>query len=487
MRRGRLVAGVSACAVVLALGGCSVGPDYVPVEAASLAPEAWSGTAVGGGVGVGVGDGGSVDIARWWEHLGDEELVGLIDRAMASSLTLAEARERVVAARARRGIANADRLPALDAAGSYTRTETGDESFALLGPPGGEGFDVYSLGVVAGWEVDLWGRVGRLVEAADAEIDFAVEDLRASRVSLAAEIAREVVLARSIDAQVAVVESTIATDRDAVAIAEARARAGFGDDLDVARARRELEANRALLPGLRADRREAELRIAVLMGVAPGSVEVGVAGLPRRDVVPGLGVPAELLLRRPDLRRAERAVAAATARIGAAEAERYPRVSLSGSIALQGPDAGDVVNPEAFVLSAGPSISVPIFEGGRIESRVNQAESDQRRALLGLRGAVIGALAEVETASMRRIRAEERVTRLVEAEASARDAEELSVARYTAGRVDFLDVTEARRARLAIERSVVTAERDALLRLVDLYTALGGGWAGPEDVALLDR
>ena len=460
----------------LVLGGCSVGPDYVPVDAEALAPEVWSETA-------GAGSSRGVDITRWWEHLGDDELVSLLDRAFDSSLTLAQARERVIAARARRGVANADRLPTLDAEGLYSRTETGDDSFALLGAPAGEGIDVYSLGVVAGWELDLWGRVGRLVEAADAEIEFAVEDLRASWVALAAEVAREVVLTRAIDGDIRVVESTITSDRDALAIAEARALAGFGDELDVARARRELEANQAILPGLHADRRESEFRVAVLLGVAPGSVSLAEARMPRRDVVPGLGVPAELLMRRPDLRRAEREVAAATARIGAAEAERYPRVALSGSLALQGMDIGDVVNPDAFVLSAGPSISVPVFEGGRIDSRIAQAESVERQAMLGLRASVIEAFAEVETASMRRARSEERVDRLGAAEASALDAEELSVARYTAGRVDFLDVTEARRARLAIERSRISAERDALLRLVDLYAALGGGWPVPADVA----
>ncbi|MEL6739204.1 MAG: TolC family protein, partial [Planctomycetota bacterium] len=177
-----------------------------------------------------------------------------------------------------------------------------------------------------------------------------------------------------------------------------------------------------------------------------------------------------------DLRRAEREFAAATARIGAEQAAALPRFSLSGAVALQGPDAGDMINPDAYILSAGPSISLPIFDGARIASRVDQAESDQRRALLRLRAATLAAFAEVETASMRRARAEERAALLVDAERSADDAEALALDRYTSGAVDFLDVTEARSRRLVIERDRTRAERDAILRLIDLYTALGGGW-----------
>lgn len=449
------------------LSACTVGPDYTPPEASTLTPESWSSPDESDP---------STEITQWWTQLADEELTALIERAFTTSLTLAEARERIIAARARRGIENADRLPTLDAEASYTRAQTGDDGSALGGAPSGAKIDIYSLGAVAGWELDLWGRVDRLVEAADAEIEFAVEDLRASRVALAAEIAREVILIRTIDRDIELVESTVSTNRDALDIARSRSDAGFGDDLDVARALRDLESNLGLLPGLQGDRREAEFRIAALLGVPPGEVALEVADMPRREFVPSLGVPADLLLRRPDLRRAERELAAANARIGAAQAERFPRVSLSGSIALQGPDLGDTVNPDAYVLSAGPSISLPIFEGGRIRSRVLLAESEQRQALIRLQLSVIEALAEVETASMRRARAEDRAGRLKEAEAAALDAEELSSDRYTAGRVDFLDVTEARQSRLAIQRTRLAAERDALLRLVDLYASLGGGW-----------
>lgn len=446
--------------------GCAVGPDYTGADLSAQVPREWTTPEAGA----------AVDLTAWWSLLGDDELTALIERAIGGSFDLAEARERIIAARARRGIVNADRLPTLDAQASYERSQTGDEGLGLGGAPSGTEVDIYTLGVVAGWELDLWGRVGRLVEAADAEIQFAIEDYRASRVALAAEVARELVLVRALDLELELVRASLRSDQDALDIARSRADAGFGDELDVARAARVLEANRALIPALESDRRQGEFRLAVLLGVPPGAVGVAGGGLPRRDVVPDRGVPADLLLRRPDLRRAERELAAATARVGAAEADRLPRIALSGSLALQGPDVGDTVNPDAYILRAGPSITLPLFQGGRISARVREAESTQRQALLRLRAAAVGALAEVETASMRRGQAEQRVERLRAAEAVAGEAESLSMDRYTAGAVDFLDVTEARTQRLAIERDRVVAERDAALRLVDLYAALGGGW-----------
>ena len=463
------IAVLSAVATAVLFSGCTVGPNYTPPAATDLAPGDWSDTS---------SPEPEIDLHAWWHQLNDPELTALVEHAFEGNLTLAQTRERVIVSRARRGIANADRVPNLDAAGSYVRNEIGDDGFILGGVPQGVGIDTYSTGVVAGWELDLWGRVGRLVEAADAEIGFAIEDVRASRVALAAEVAREVILIRTLDLETALVEATTAADRDALEIASARAQAGFGDALDVARAQRVLDANAALVPALAADRRAAEFRLAILLGLVPGQVQVQGSGaaLPSRAVIPHRGVPADLLMRRPDLRRAERELAAATARIGSEQAAWYPRVTLSGSLTLQGPDAGDVVNPDAYILQAGPSISLPIFEGGRIRSRVLQAESVQRQALLRLRSAVLSALSEVETASVRRARTEDRVSRLETAEAAARDAEDLAFDRYTAGTVDFLDVTEARRARLSIESERVAAERDATLRLVDLYAALGGGW-----------
>ncbi len=467
MRRAALMT----APVVLAMAGCMVGPDYERPDLSAQVGDAW----------IGPGSAGVEEIASWWTRLGDAELTGLIERALSSNLDLVEARERIIAARARRGIENAESLPTLDAEASYSRLGTGDQGFNLNGPPAGNSTDLYSLGVVAGWELDLWGRVGRLVEAADADIAFALEDFRAARVALAAEVAREVVTVRSLDLELKIVRATIATDEDNREITDARARAGLADALDASRALRTLRANEAVLPDLEGRRRDSELRLAVLLGERPGTVTVTGVGLPRRDVLPAMGVPADLLTRRPDVRRAEQALVRANARIGAAKAEWYPRVSVSGTLALQGPQLGDAFEPDAHAFRLGPSISVPLFEGGRIESSVRVRESEQRQAVAALRRSVLDAMREVESAAMLRERTEERVQRLADAVDSARDTETLSEDRYGAGAVDFLDVAEARSQRLVIEREREIARREAVFRLIDLYAALGGGWGAGED------
>ena len=477
-------AGLGRCVlylILLHLVGCAVGPDYERPELSPQLQETFVESPLEGGETV--QREAAADLAAWWTRLDDPELTVLIERALSGSLNLAEARERIIAARARRGIVDADRLPQVDAAADYIYASTGDEGFSFNGAPAGVDAEVYALGVVAGWEVDLWGRVGRLVGAADAEIGFAVEDFHAARVSLAAEVARQVVLIRALDAEIAVVREGIEADRAQLSIAETRAEAGLANELDALRARRVLESDLAALPGLEGERRGAELGLARLLGVAPGEVEVSTKALPEAGALPAMGVPADLLVRRPDVRRAERDLAAETARIGAAVAERYPRLTLTGSLTLQGPDAGDMVNPDARVLRLGPGLTLPLFDGGRIDANVMLSERNQRRALLRLRQAVIVAQTEVETAAARYRRLSERVERLDDAEAAARDTEALSLDLYQSGFSDFLSVTEATVQRLAIERAGVTARRERLLRLINLYAALGGGWDAPAVVS----
>ncbi|MEO1718382.1 MAG: TolC family protein, partial [Planctomycetota bacterium] len=289
-------------------------------------------------------------------------------------------------------------------------------------------------------------------------------------------VAREFVRIRGLDLEIRTVEGAIEADRDNVAIASSRARAGLADELDVSRAQRTLDRNLALLPELRGQRRNAEIRLAVLLGTTPGELSLSAGALPRRDVIPATGVPADLLLRRPDVRRAEQALIASNARIGAREAEFFPRVSISGTFAFESTDLGNLVDAGAFGFSLGPSVSFPIFNGGRIRAQVRVAESQQRQAVLDLQLVLIDAIAEVESSLVLRHQAEERAGKLNAAEQSASDTESLATARFEAGVVDFLDVTEARTQLLEIRRDRAVAETEALLRLIDLYVALGGGW-----------
>ncbi len=248
---------------VLLLPGCRVGPDAAIVELGPRLNAAYLHAEPATDVPP------AADLSVWWEGFDDPTLTALVERALTGSLDLAAARERIVAARARRGIENADRLPALDASAGYSYAQSGEEAISFNGPPPGVEADLFSLGAVAGWELDLWGRVARLVEAADAEIRFAAEDFLAVRVSLAASVAREVLTVRALDAELATVEAGIAADRDVLSIAEARGDAGFSDRLDAARARRVLAADLAELPALQGEREASLLRLAALLGRGP--------------------------------------------------------------------------------------------------------------------------------------------------------------------------------------------------------------------------
>ena len=276
-----------------------------------------------------------MQLARWWERFGSTELSALAVRLVAQNLSLAEARQRLITVRARRGIVDADRLPQVLGTAGYTRAGTGDRSLNFQGPPPGQDVDVYSAGVTAGWELDLWGRVARLLEAADADVDVAVEDYRDAAVALLADLALAYVDASTLHHRLAVANRTVALQGETLRLAQSRLDAGNGTRLDVQQAERELLTTRAWLPQLQQALAAAENRIALLVGDRPRDGLVAAGGALTLPPAIGMGVPADLLERRTDVRRSERRLAAATARIGATEAERYPSISIGGTLALR--------------------------------------------------------------------------------------------------------------------------------------------------------
>ncbi|MBL8901588.1 MAG: efflux transporter outer membrane subunit [Planctomycetes bacterium] len=465
---------------LLGVASCTVGPDYERPDLTARTGATWL-EADAENASSTEPSRGTQELSVWWRKFDDAELTALVERALRGNLGLAEAAERLSAVRARRGIVDAERWPSLDAQGRFARAATDDEGLAFAGPPPGTRTNLYAAGLVAGWELDLWGRVARSVEAADAEIEIAEEDLRGVWVALAAEVAREVLAIRELDERLRIVERSVALDRTSEEIATARARGGFASELDLVRARRTLAADEAALPALRAERRAAEHRVAELLGERPGTIAVAVAPQPVPPALPALGVPGELLLRRPDLRRRERELAAAVARIGAAEAERYPRLSIDGTFALSTSRSNQLLGGEASTYQFGPSISLPLFAGGRIDAAVGQAEAEARAALVRLEAGALEAVREVESALVRFARAAERVASLQRASAQAAEAERLASSRYASGRSDFLDVLEAQARRLSIDEQLAAARRSELEQSVALFAALGGGWSLGED------
>lgn len=454
--------------------GCALVESGAELDVVTSASGAWSQEALA--TSALAEEAGQEDLAEWWRLLGDAELSDLVERALQQSPTLEETRLRIVIARARRGVEAAGRRPSVDGFASIERAETGDDGLALGGAPPGVEVDIYSLGLLADWEFDLWGRAGNLVAAADAEVEVSIEDLRAARVALISEVATELVTLRAQRMDLEVVLGFIESERESLDVMEGRLRGGVSRELDVEQARLALASTRALRPALEAAERSSELRLAVLVGEPPQAFRCEGSGLPTRYPLPALGVPAELALRRPDIRRDLKGLAAARSRASATRAERFPSVSFSGSFALQGDEVGAMTNPDASILTLGRSISLPLFDRRRIQARIDEAESEEQMALLALQDTVLNAVADVERAAVGRAKAASQAALLREAVEAAATSEDLARIRYEAGLGDYLDVVDARRARLELERDGVNATRDELHALIDLYAALGGGW-----------
>ncbi|MBK8974992.1 MAG: efflux transporter outer membrane subunit [Planctomycetes bacterium] len=457
-----------------ALAGCHVGPDHTPPAARSLVAADWRQGPDGALLTV-----AREGLAQWWARLGSAELDALAEKLIAQSLTLGEARERAIQVRARAGVVGAERLPRLDAEAGYLRAGTGADSLNFQGPPPGRDIDVFSLGVGAAWELDLWGRVARLVEGAEADIDVAMEDYRGAAVALLAELALAYVDAHTLGRRLDVLRGNLELQRETLRLARSRLDAGTGTRLDVEQADRELATASARVPELEQARRGAENRIAVLIGERPreGLVAAGAAEPLELPAVLGVGVPADLLERRVDVRRAERALAGAVARVGAAEAERYPRIALAGSLALRSDDLGTLVGGrDAISYSIGPSLVVPLLDGGRIDAEVAFREARVREARLAFERSVLEAIGEVETAATAVVRTRERVAELERAAAAAARAARLARELHDAGTQSLLQVLDAERQKLAADDAVLVARQAAFASTITLYRALGGGF-----------
>ncbi|MCB9896528.1 MAG: TolC family protein [Planctomycetes bacterium] len=448
-----------------------MGPDYEPPAWPGLDDATWRDATQAA-----TSDDATAPPDAWWSVFDDPELTRLVEQAARGNRTLGAARERVVEALARRGVSDAERLPQLDARGTYTRFDSGDEALVFQGPPAGKSAEVFAVSALAGWELDLWGRVGRLVEAADADVEARREDLRAAAVSLAAEVALAYVDVRVLDDRLAVLARNVALQEQSLGLARTRVDAGARPRLDVVQAERLVQQTRARRPALERARGVAENRLALLLGELPADGLPAPGATPALPPLPALGIPADLVTRRPDVRAAERAYAAAVARIGAAEAEHYPRLGLSGTFTLQAMDANDLPDRDVAITSWGPSLSVPLFDGGRIASTVEARRAQAEQARLALEQALLAAAGEVENAVSGVVHSRRRADDLDAAADAARQAVDLSTQLYDAGLRSLLDVVDAQRSLVAVEDDALVARQDALAQMIQLYRALGGGW-----------
>lgn len=457
------------CGLALALGltGCAtVGPDYREPEA--RLPAEWDSAAPAEGALE------TEALERWWQGFGDPVLEGLVRDALAANLDLATARAKVREARARRALAGAELGPSLDASASASRSRSSEQT------GGGSTRELYSAGFDAAWEADVFGRLRRGAEAAQAELDAAEATLRDTQVTLAAEVALNYLDLRTAERRLAVAEASLATRGETYAITRWRLAAGLVSALDEAQSRTDLEAAEATLPALRNAINEARNRLALLLARAPGELRPRLAATARIPHAPralAVGIPAEVLRQRPDVRVAERRLAAQTARLGAAQAARYPSFRLSGSLGLEALTLGALAGADALGHSLLGSIGAPIFDAGRITAQIDVQDALLEQARLGYETAVLTALKDVETALVALAESERRLGQLERAVGAARQTLEIAEQRYRSGLVDFLAVLESQRTLFQLEETLASSSGQRATDQVRLYKALGGGWS----------
>lgn len=464
--------------MLIAAAGCTVGPDYSPP--ADPAVESWP-DALEAGL-----TADAADLREWWRVFQDPLLDSLVERALAGSLDLREAAARVREARALRGVTAADRFPTLDAAGSASYDRASENTFGGPGGFPGEETDFYEVGFDASWELDVFGGVRRSVEAADADIEAAIESARDARVVLLAEVARAYVEYRSAAARLAIAHRNVAIQQDTLELSRDRLEAGIATQLDTDQALAQLETTRSQIPLLTTAWKRASYRLDVLLGLPPGSLseELGTdVDVPQVPDTLAVGAPAELLRRRPDIRRAERSVAAATARIGAARADLYPSFTLNGSFGLASEDFNNLFEGDSTTWSIGPlAVRWPIFQGGRLRNAVRVQEARQEQALIAYERTVLEAYEEVAGALVEYARVRERRVYLARAVEADRRAVDLANDLWSRGLTDFFNVLDTQRALFELEDQLAQTEAAEATSLIALYKALGGGWEPPPPV-----
>ena len=458
--------------LIAALGlaaGCAVGPDYERPK--TEVPAAWGEQA----------DTTSADLSRWWTVFNDESLNALIERAVKSNHDLRIAAGRVNEARAQLGVAMGALLPEVNLGASHFHSRIS---------PNAQPFPVtevyqshYRAGFDASWEIDIFGGAQRGYEAATADYESWIENRRGVLIILLGDVARNYVGLRGNQLLIEVLRQNVASARDTVEITKARLAAGVATSLDVSRAEALRAAAEAALPNVEAALKQTIHRLSVLVGTAPETLTAEllaprpIPAAPPRVIV---GLPSELLLRRPDVRQAERRLATATAAIGVATAELYPRISLTGAFGLDSLGSADFLKWESRAWSLGPSIRWPIFSGGRIRAQIAVQDAQQEQALASYEKSILVALEDVENALVAYLREGDRRRSLEEAASENRKAVALADDLYRKGLKSFIDVLDAQRALYATQTELARSVADVTLNLVSLYKALGGGWESRE-------
>jgi NodT family efflux transporter outer membrane factor (OMF) lipoprotein len=460
---------ISLCALLSIITGCAVGPNYNQPKLSI--PSSWSEAQP---VGISTS---TASLAQWWKTFNDSVLESLITRAMESNLDLRVAEAHIKEARAQRGVVSAELWPSVNTSASYLRSRRslGISTIPSLAPVER---NLFQVGFDASWEIDLFGSKRRAVEAANADIDAAVENQRDVLVTLLAEVARNYIEARGFQYRLKIARENIAIQQETVKITRAKFKAGLTSELNADQAEALLATTQAQAPTFENSMKQAIHRISILMGQSPGALLSELlkeAPIPTALPAVPIGLPSNLLRHRPDVRRAERELAAATARIGIATSDLFPKFSLTGNFGLQSENLNALTAASRF-WSLGPTVNWPIFDAGRIRANIRVQNERQVQALLNYEKSVLTSLEDVENTLVACTTEHVRHQSLVEAVNANRRAVDLANELFTKGLADFLNVLDAESSLYSSEDNLAQSDRTVSINFVALYKALGGGW-----------
>jgi len=476
----RVTAGRATLVGVIAISGCKVGPNYQTPDAA--VNEAW------------LLENSSAETAKanvcWWESFNDPAMTALVQDACTQNLTLKQAGLRVIEARAALGISVGRFFPQTQEA--VAGLQANQLSLNDAGTAGNDrSFSNTGIGLQAAWELDFWGKFRRGIEAADATVQFTVADYDAVMVSLAASVASTYIQIRSLEERLMFTRANVELQSATLSLTETRFRLGAVSELDVSTARSTLANTQALIPDQENALRQAKLALCVLLGRTPSDLEAELSSpsgapplVPEAPPQIAAGIPADLLRRRPDVRAAERAAAAQSARIGEAVADLYPRISIVGATGFVSstyagnvqPNLGNVFDANSFAGFIGLQVNWPVLNYGRIRGNIRVQDARFEQAVAAYQESVLLAAGEVEGGLSEFLRSKERAGYLTEAVNASKRSAELSLIQYRAGAVDFIRVNNAQTELVRQQDSLVIARASIALGAVKTYRALGGGW-----------
>jgi multidrug efflux system outer membrane protein len=453
------------------LAGCAVGPNY---QAPKINVAGYWITPLSNGESQ-----GPADLALWWKKFNDPDLDWLMTKAIESNYDLRLAKDRVREARAERDVAYGGLWPTVNGTASYSRNRWGKNSFPPLPATTALNFNEYNAGFDAAWEIDIFGGTRRAVEAANAEIDSAQYGQRDVLISLLAEVARNYIQLRGFQQRLSITFQNIKIQQEVLDLTNSRFKHGLSSDLDVQEARAVLTQTQSQVPTLETGVQESVYHLADLIGDQPGTLTGKLSSekpIPLTPPQVPVGLPSDLLQRRPDIQKAERELAAATSRIGQAKADLFPKFSLTGMGGVESLSTNNWFDYASRYGNVGPSMQWDIFEAGRVRAQVRVQNARQEKALDAYQQTILTALEDTEGALTNYAKEQVRRHSLSESFDAETQALELSAKRYKSGLADFIRVLDSERARYQAQDALIQSNQAVSVDLVQLYKALGGGW-----------